>query len=232
MNRTTLTNRIGTRRMRRLTIIALTGSVLALTAAAPASAQTFGSDGYIYAAVDCNLTTKTANVSVSVMEPRYTVSGLVFYTQVFAKAHSAKLLQLHRRRPDPGHPHLVAVQLGPVREQQARLGGRPGEDLRHRLYGFDRDDLRHLRQVLVPAPDELHLGRPVRVHRPWRPALDGYAHHQLRRRALDSLVRHLQPLTAGGGARPAPAPMHRTRKPRRRLVAAFVCSSRPDGQQT
>ncbi len=91
MNRTTLTNRIGTRRMRRLTIIALTGSVLALTAAAPASAQTFGSDGYIYAAVDCNLTTKTANVSVSVMEPRYTVSGLVFYTQVFAKAHSAKL---------------------------------------------------------------------------------------------------------------------------------------------
>ena len=89
MDRTTPRNRIGTRSIRRLTALALAGSAMTLVAAAPVQAQTIGADGKIYAVADCNLKTKTANVWVYVMEPsKYATSGLVFYTEVWAKARS------------------------------------------------------------------------------------------------------------------------------------------------
>lgn len=80
-------NGIRTRKVRRMAAMVLVGSLFAIGAATPVSAQTLGGDGKIYAVVDCNLATKTANVSVAVMEPaKYATSGLVFYTELFAKA--------------------------------------------------------------------------------------------------------------------------------------------------
>jgi len=91
-----------TRTGRRLAATALAGSVLVLAAAAPASAQTFGGDGKIYASVNCNLATKTASVSVVVMEPaKYATSGLVFYTEVWAKARSETKYNLIRGAQSP-----------------------------------------------------------------------------------------------------------------------------------
>ncbi len=96
MNGTTL----GTRRLatplRRLGAIALAGSLSLVAAAQPAAAQTFG-DGKIYAAVDCNLATKTASVAVVVMEPsKYATSGLAFYTEVWAKSRGETRYNLIR----------------------------------------------------------------------------------------------------------------------------------------
>jgi hypothetical protein len=83
--------------MRRLAAITLLAGLSLLGAAAPAQAQSFGSDGAIYAVVDCNLATNTASVSVVVMEPfKYATSGLVFYTEVWAKSRGESRYNLIR----------------------------------------------------------------------------------------------------------------------------------------
>jgi hypothetical protein len=88
MDRTTVRDRVASPALHRLAATSLAGSLLILTVAAPANAQGFG-DGTIYAVADCNLATKTANVSVVVMEPStYANSGLVFYVEVYAKSRS------------------------------------------------------------------------------------------------------------------------------------------------
>jgi hypothetical protein len=102
MNRTTLRDRIATTQLRRLTATALAGSLFVLATAAPVQARSFGGDGIVYAVADCNLATKKATVSVVAMEPaKYASSGLVFYTEVWAKARSASRYDLIRGAQSP-----------------------------------------------------------------------------------------------------------------------------------
>jgi len=60
------------------------------------------SGGKVYASVDCNLATKTASVYVIAMEPaKFASSGLVFYTQVWAKARHETTYNLIKGAQSP-----------------------------------------------------------------------------------------------------------------------------------
>jgi hypothetical protein len=76
--------------IRRLAATALVGGLCLIATAVPVSAQTFGplgGGGKIYGTADCYMATRTANVWVSVMEPKiYASSGLYFYTEIWAKS--------------------------------------------------------------------------------------------------------------------------------------------------
>jgi hypothetical protein len=88
--------------VRRVAAVALVGSLCLIGTAAPVSAQSLVGGGKIYAAVDCNLATKTASVSVAVMEPaKFASSGLVFYTELWAKARHETRYNLIRAAQSP-----------------------------------------------------------------------------------------------------------------------------------
>jgi hypothetical protein len=66
---------------------ALVFGAFALTATAqPASAQSTGTGGKIYAVAECRLATNRADVTVTVMNPdKYRTSGLVYFVEFWAK---------------------------------------------------------------------------------------------------------------------------------------------------
>jgi hypothetical protein len=83
---------LGTRRsriVRSFAALAFAFATCLTLAAAPVGAQSFGTDGKVYAKVDCNLATHKATVWVYGLNPSaYNSTGLYYYVRVWAKERS------------------------------------------------------------------------------------------------------------------------------------------------